>query len=912
MPAITLICRDCGDVHDLPEGQEHRACPACGTINCRPQAEGEALERLQRATRLRLAGDYAMAEKCYNHVLMDYEEEHEALWGRCLCHYGVEAVNDGKTGGRHLLVHFPRRKPLQEQADFLQACELAPEWTARQYAQDAAYIDDAQAEIRRLAKHCPPYDVFICHKTTCLDSQAKTEDYNRAFLLYHRLDKLGYRVFFAPAEMEGVAAGADYEAAIYHALHTAKVMLLICSDPAYLASTWVQSEWKRYLELVDESDERCLLPLLYGGMPANKLPREFRLRRIEAVTMENFDAQENVLRVLRQFCAKQEPVNAAPVQQVLYVPAVPQKPEYATRPAEGGCEITRYHGAGGDVSVPEQIGGQPVVALGSGAFDGCTRLTAAILPEGLRRIAEKAFFGCTALRSVQLPQSLTEIGNMAFSGCMALQSAEIPDQVQSLGHYAFYDCRALRSVRLPQGLTGLGVGVFHGCGSLTEIELPPTLTQIDRAAFGACKGLTALSIPRSVTSIHRDAFTGCSALTLHVLRDSAAHAHALSRKLPFELIRNFAPETDFQTGSTREGCVITGYTGPGGQVEIPQWIRGEQVVEIGQEAFARCSALREVVIPEGVTLVGMYAFNECAGLTGVSLPKSLRSIHSGAFSDCVSLRSMALPEGLHYLSDDVFSGCTGLEEVCLPASLTEIRWNPFPDCPALVNIRIDPLNPRYCMRDRALLSREMKLQCLPAGLAETSYEVPAYVTGIEHYAFEGCRSLKRVRVPASVTEFDPYAFGAAPLFTLEVDQDSAAHQYAQKNGLLFTLAQDVVTRVRTAPAAPVRPDKPAAPEKEPQTTELKINRSRQLAYAVRQIGVRVDGKNVYYLGNGESITLSSLVPGFHVVDIAVKPLFGGEVNWDSPRCRKDIFKEYMLPGRQYAIDLADWLIKLVF
>ena len=134
-------------------------------------------------------------------------------------------------------------------------------------------------------------------------------------MYYHRLDKLGYRVFFAPAEMEGVAAGADYEAAIYHALHPAKVMLLICSEEAHILSTFVQSEWRRFLERMDEEGGCCLLPLRYGSLPAEKLPEEFARRCIEAVSMEGFSAQEIILGVLEKYCgerrAPQEPTLVA-------------------------------------------------------------------------------------------------------------------------------------------------------------------------------------------------------------------------------------------------------------------------------------------------------------------------------------------------------------------------------------------------------------------------------------------------------------------------------------------------------------------------------------------------------------------------------------------------------------------------
>lgn len=67
--------------------------------------------------------------------------------------------------------------------------------------------------------------------------------------------------------------------------------------------------------------------------------------------------------------------------------------------------------------------------------------------------------------------------------------------------------------------------------------------------------------------------------------------------------------------------VLTKYTGPGGDVVIP-----DGVTEIGSSAFASCSTLTSVVIPEGVTKIGDKAFNGCYNLTSVTLPATLKTL----------------------------------------------------------------------------------------------------------------------------------------------------------------------------------------------------------------------------------------------------------------------------------------------
>lgn len=682
---MLITCRTCLLEQELPDDAQLLTCPACGTNNARPQAQGDALEKLQRATQLRLNCEFAEAERCYKHVLMDYADEHEALWGLLLCRYGVEFVTDRKTGLRHPIVHIARHKPLQESADFRQACDLAPMEVRAQYQADAEYIDEAQAEIRLLAQKCPPYDVFLCHKTTQLDSQAKTEDYNRAFMLYHKLDKLGYRVFFAPAEMEGVAAGANYEAFIYHALHTAKVMLLVCSDPAYISSTWVQSEWKRYLELVDEHDDRCLLPLLYGDFQPIKLPREIRLRKIEAITMENWDAQENVLKVLDRCCVNK----IAPQEKALPTPP-PQPP----------------------VNPP-------------------------------------------------VPEPASPAANAAFS-----------------------------------------------------------------------------------------------------------------------------PENHFKIELISGGCRITGYTGPGGNVEIPPVIGGMPVVEIGSEAFKWRKQLTHVSIPQGVKQIGSWAFFSCSNLTGVSIPDSMQSIGHGAFANCA------------------------LQKVTLPVSVTALQGNPFSACKALDDVSISVRNPYYYELSNVLVSASGELVCYPAGLPASEYVIPDEVTSIGSGAFYGCENLTDVWLHPGVASIMKNAFTDCASLTLHVRKDSPAHAYAYEHELPFVLIEDeTAAGTQEDPLAHLKQfmeqiSAPATP------AELRIMRSKRHYSALRQIAVRVDEKDVYYVSNGEGLLLK-LNPGRHRIDIRLKPFLGGEVNWGAWGGKNDIFTTEMESGYQYSIDLADYLTQLV-
>src|SRR5258708_23541 len=70
--------------------------------------------------------------------------------------------------------------------------------------------------------------------------------------------------------------------------------------------------------------------------------------------------------------------------------------------------------------------------------------------------------------------------------------------------------------------------------------------------------------------------------------------------------------------TTNNGAItITGFTGPGGDVTIPDTINGLPVTSIGGSAFDHCTSLTTVTIPNSVTSILDYAFYSCASLTRV-------------------------------------------------------------------------------------------------------------------------------------------------------------------------------------------------------------------------------------------------------------------------------------------------------
>ncbi len=202
---------------------------------------------------------------------------------------------------------------------------------------------------------------------------------------------------------------------------------------------------------------------------------------------------------------------------------------------------------------------------------------------------------------------------------------------------------------------------------------------------------------------------------------------------------------------TNNGTInIRFYIGPGGDVVIPGIITGLPVTSIGVQAFAGCTNLTNVTIPNSVTSIGDWAFLNCASLTSVTIPNSVTSIGFRAFSDCSSLTSVTIPNSVTNIGSGAFSGCTSLTSVSIPNSVVSIGDWPFSSCTCLTAIEVDPANPSYSSLNGVLFnkSQTLLLQC-PGGKA--GYIIPNSVTTIENGAFEGCTSLTSIVIPDSIT-----------------------------------------------------------------------------------------------------------------------------------------------------------------
>ena len=125
-----------------------------------------------------------------------------------------------------------------------------------------------------------------------------------------------------------------------------------------------------------------------------------------------------------------------------------------------------------------------------------------------------------------------------------------------------------------------------------------------------------------------------------------------------------APVNPIKYKITGDAVTITGCDKKAsGALTIPAAIEGKSVTSIGDYAFAECTYLRSITIPDSVTSIGLSAFNGCSSLTSITIPNSVTSIGHFAFNECTRLRSITIPDGVTSIGASAFYDCTNLTAV---------------------------------------------------------------------------------------------------------------------------------------------------------------------------------------------------------------------------------------------------------
>ena len=373
---------------------------------------------------------------------------------------------------------------------------------------------------------------------------------------------------------------------------------------------------------------------------------------------------------------------------------------------------------------------------------------------------------------VTIPDTVEVVGESAFENNQKVQFVVIPKSVKRLDAYVFWGCNNLEEVVLGKGLTAVDEYSFAGCTGLKQITIPENVQSIDAQAFAGCVNLTDIYIPATVTGIAEDAFLNCDNVTIHA--DEGSVAAQFSQKLAEQKNRDplvtaapvqtptavSRPDTQATTepvstatpapvatpvpGNVLGSTIIVGnhalvMVHPGEEKVQQGYTEPEAGQETGEEQDITAET-ENGKIPEW-----MYYSNQ--SVSAVTIPEGTTEIGRFAFSRS-SLRTVTIPEGVTVIDYAAFYHCDNLDNVILPDTVNTVGAKAFTHTGWLDDFEENSM-------DDFLISGDI-LVAYKGNLPEVV--IPNGVRVIAEEAFRNHTELKKVHLPASVTDIGNDAF----------------------------------------------------------------------------------------------------------------------------------------------------------
>lgn len=170
---------------------------------------------------------------------------------------------------------------------------------------------------------------------------------------------------------------------------------------------------------------------------------------------------------------------------------------------------------------------------------------------------------------------------------------------------------------------------------------------------------------------------------------------------------------------------------------------------IDQDAFADCSLLKQLILPNGVKQIEDRAFWGCANLTKIHIPTQLDTLKQHAFQNCEALTSVTFSDKLKVLGNNAFAGCVSLKEVNI-LSLDSIATKVFYGCKSLKSIVL-----------------------------------PNNLRAIADSAFMRCEALTALTIPKSVVSIGARLTRRCPSF-VQFNVEEGSNNFATEGGILFS------------------------------------------------------------------------------------------------------------------------------
>ncbi|MGN1042449.1 MAG: leucine-rich repeat protein [Christensenellales bacterium] len=405
--------------------------------------------------------------------------------------------------------------------------------------------------------------------------------------------------------------------------------------------------------------------------------------------------------------------------------------------------------------------GNSLKTIGNYAFYGCVGLVDVALPEKTETIGDYAFYGAkiSSVEIKSLPTVTMEIGAYAFADNPDLKKIVFDCAVSKLGEGAFYGCSGLDSIYF--NTTGSTIAkmdegsseVFGRCDLLnvfvpTESALRAYRSSSGWSQFDKNRLVVASFVSSDVINENgdvikeQDGFVISSSESTSVASIISYVGEKTVVEFPSSIIvggKEYTINAIGREGNNSDshvnGCVIGSSVT---EITIPS-----SVGKITGDAFRGAKGLRKINFAPNCSLtdIGSYAFAYCSSLERVTLPDSVRVISPYAFAYDDSLVYFSANERSEYAESSFLTigtyafAYSGLTEAELPGHVTSVDGYAFYKCAKFKNITFAPNGKTTSLGDYCF-----------AYTALTELSLPKSMTSVGRYAFAYCEGLKSVSV----------------------------------------------------------------------------------------------------------------------------------------------------------------------
>ena len=395
-----------------------------------------------------------------------------------------------------------------------------------------------------------------------------------------------------------------------------------------------------------------------------------------------------------------------------------------------------------------------------GAFKGCKQLEVIDIPDGIKTIYNNAFEGCTNLSKLTLPATMEGIYSEAFKGCANLSrisiegttttapsgSSDTFDDVTYAQAYLFVDDPS-KYIQSPWNhfnpdhvatqVENEQYEIRYYLGSVADEN---RMFDNEFFIFAYHENIT---IPAE--KLHKDHWQ----YTLDGLRDTPVTEKEVNDGLNMEMTANLDiivkyVQTDndntdeqgikykvymLEDANHMRHAEIISYSGDAQSIIIPSTIKsgveGDEydypVTVVQKEVFRGKNDLVQITFGDNIMNIGDQAFAYCSNLKRLeALPTFLEFVGWQAFCN-TAITEVTVPAATS-MGKEIFRNCTKLKEVNLAEDLTDIPERTFQECNSIEVVHLNNIKT------------------------------------IDDYAFYGCVSIQSLSIPDCVTKIGDHAF----------------------------------------------------------------------------------------------------------------------------------------------------------